>query len=575
MLPLWSRPACHVYLLIGLLLAGFGAGAVTSPALPPAPAAAIAHDPNFAADVASPIASEPTIIESRPPVKRVTDSAGPLLRIAGPVDDYPSLDPAQTRDQTTAFLIRHLFRGLVALDTNLEPVPELAERIEISADRLTYTFLLRQGVVFHDGRPISADDVVRSFARALDPATVGGDPALVTAAAALGDIDGATALVSGRATKLVGAAARDERTVVLRLVAPRATFLAKLASPTAAIVDPTDPERGAEWWRSPNGSGPFRLASWRPGEAIVLERFADYAPGPSSLSGIEIRLGAAAAQPFNLYQAGEIDIVAVPPWAVDRVRAGDERLAGTLQEVPVFSTALLGFRPDVPPTDDPHVRRALQLAFPRHLLIDVGFVGTVVLAEGVIPTGMLGRSWPVEVPPVDIEVARRELAASRYGAAASVPPIRVYGAGSGAAETLRDVLAANLGLRIEVVDVEWDDFNTGLAGGDFPAVELVWGADYPDPESFLWSLFASDSPDNYLGFADPRFDALVRQAAASDDPGERAMLYDQAHQHVIDSGIVVPLYHDVERLLLAPSVKGVVVTPLGILSLDQAWLEEG
>lgn len=515
-----------------------------------------------------------TVIEATPVAKQVAANGEQVLRLAGPVDGYASLDPAQVRDQGTAFLARQVFRGLVSLDGNLEPVPELAERIEIGADGLTYTFRLRSGVAFHDGRPMTAADVVASFRRALDPATVGGDPAQVTALGALGDLIGAADLAAGRAKTLPGAEAVDERTVRLRLAAPRATFLAKLASPAAAIVDPADPARAADWWRAPNGSGPFRLASWSADDGIVLERFADYAPGAASLERIEIRLGDAAAQPFNLYQAGEIDLVDVPIWAVDRVRAGEEGLAGSLQEVPTFSTAMIGFRPDVAPTDDRHVRRAIQLAFPRRLLVDIGFAGQVVAADGLLPAGMLGRVWPVEPAPVDLEAARRELAASRYGAAEAVPPIRIYG-GAGAAEALRDVLAADLGLRVDAVEVEWDDFNDGLAAGAFSAVELTWGADYPDPESFLWSLFASESPDNFLGYADSVVDDLLRQAAADLDPARRAERYDQIHRRVIESGVVLPLYHGVDRTLLTPALRGVVVTPLGILSLDRAWLEEG
>jgi len=399
--------------LLGLVLAlllFLPAGAVTIAAgTPPA---------------ATPAAEGPTVIEAPPPARRVAGSGDQTLRLAGPVDPYPTLDPAQTRDLSTAFLVRQVFRGLVSLGADLQPVPELADRIEIDPAGLVYTFRLRPGLTFHDGRPITADDLVASFTRALDPATAGASQP-PTALGALGDIAGAAELAAGHAADLAGARAVDERTVELRLAAPRATFLAKLAGPTAAIVDPRDPGRGADWWRSPNGSGPFRLASWEPGGALVLERFAGYVPGAPALARVEFRLGTAAAQPFNLYQAGEIDLVSIPPWAMARAEGGDSDLAGQVQTVPQFSTGLIAFRADAAPMDDPHLRRAVQLAFPRRLLAEVAYEGRVLAADGLVPPGMLGRPWPVAEPAVDPEAARRELAASRCAAVGEIPPIRI------------------------------------------------------------------------------------------------------------------------------------------------------
>jgi peptide/nickel transport system substrate-binding protein/oligopeptide transport system substrate-binding protein len=220
---------------------------------------------------------------------------------------------------TASFFSRLLFRGLTRLDDSLAPVPELAERIEISADGLVYRFVLREGVAYHDGRPIVASDVVASLTRSLSPATAGGDVERIGGPTYLSDIDGATAITAGESDTLRGARVVDDRTLELRLAAPRATFLMKLASPAAAIVDPIQVASGPDWWQAANGSGPFRVDAFVPEERLDLVAFDGYAAGPPTLRGIEMRLGPTAANAFNLYQAGEIDVTAVPLSSIDAV----------------------------------------------------------------------------------------------------------------------------------------------------------------------------------------------------------------------------------------------------------------
>jgi peptide/nickel transport system substrate-binding protein/oligopeptide transport system substrate-binding protein len=154
-----------------------------------------------------------------------------------------------------------------------------------------------------------------------------------------------------------------------------------------------------------------------------------------------------------------------------------------------------------------------------------------------------------------------------------VPPITIYGASPFGSEALRDVLQRELGLTVEVLDVDWPQYNQGLSKKIFPAYELTWVADFPDPEDFLWNLFASDSPDNYSEYANPTFDALLNQAAATQDVDERAALYAKAEAVLLGDNVVLPLSHDVSYTLMKPWVKGLDITPLGMLYLENAWLE--
>ncbi|MBA3415157.1 MAG: peptide ABC transporter substrate-binding protein [Chloroflexia bacterium] len=526
-----------------------------------------------AAVVATPAAS-PVVIEAAPEVSHAAPSGEQLLRLTGPVEPIVTLDPALARDVTASFFSRLLFRGLTRLDDSLAPVPELAERIEISADGLVYRFVLREAATFHDGRPIVAADVIASLTRSLSPATAGDSPERLGGPTYLSDIDGAEAVTAGRSDTLRGARVVDERTLELRLAAPRATFLMKLASPAAAIVDPIQVAAGADWWQAPNGSGPFAVGAFVPEERLDLVAFDGYAAGPPTLRRIEMRLGPTAANAYNLYQAGEIDVTAVPLSSIDLALDPEEGAIGEVSVVPLLATSYIAFRTDEPPLDDPAVRRALALAFPRAQLAEVGFAGHKLAADGLLPPGLLGREWPTALPAYDPEAARAALAESRYGAGEAMPPLQIYGLGAFGAETLRDTAGETLGIEIDVVELEWPDYYLRLARRELPAHELLWVADYPDPESFLWSLFGAESPDNFTGYANPTFDALLDEAAATLDSEARADLYDQAHRLLIDDGVVLPLLHDIRYTLSRPTVKGLVVTQLGILDFDGVWIEQ-
>ncbi|HKG27876.1 MAG TPA: peptide ABC transporter substrate-binding protein [Thermomicrobiales bacterium] len=529
--------------------------------------------PLIVSAAATPVAGGVVVIEARDHPRESNPTGRQELRLAGTINDPAPLDPAVARDVNSAFMTRQVFRGLTRFDENLEPVPELAQRIEISPDGLNYRFQLRDNARFADGSPITAQDVVFSLTRALSPQTAADAGAALAGPSYLGDIVGADEVIRGEASELAGLRVVDDRTVEIDLKAPRATFLMKLASAPAAIVDPDDVARGGEWWRDPNASGPYVVDVWEPEDELQLSANKFYVGGEPDLRRVTFRLGPDAANPFNLYQADEIDIASVPIQAIDRVSDEESPLRQELDVSPVLSTTYIAFRTDVAPMDDPEIRRAVQLAFPRWKVAEILLGGRQVTANGLIPPGTLGRDWPHTAPAQDLEAARAALANSSYGSAENVPPITIYGASPFGSEALRDVLQHELGLTVQVLDVHWPQFNQGLSKKMFPAYELTWVADFPDPETFLWNLFASDSPDNYSEYANPTFDALLDQAAATLDVDERAALYAKAESVLLGDNVVIPLSHDVRYTLMKPWVKGLDITPLGMLYLEKAWLE--
>jgi peptide/nickel transport system substrate-binding protein/oligopeptide transport system substrate-binding protein len=132
---------------------------------------------------------------------------------------------------------------------------------------------------------------------------------------------------------------------------------------------------------------------------------------------------------------------------------------------------------------------------------------------------------------------------------------------------LRDVFSQTLELDVEVHEVDWNDYLEGLDRGDYPIFTLTWGADFPDPEAMLGSLFRTDSPANETGYRNADVDNALNAAASETDMNKRMATYAEVEQRVVQDYPAVPLYHSVSYTLVKPYVKGIKVTPLGILSL--------
>ena len=505
---------------------------------------------------------------------RLQDVASPWhsadgLRLVGPVEGLTSLDPALSRDLSTNFLLRQVFRGLVNLDNSLTPVPGLAERIDTSNDGLRYTFTLRENARFHDGRTIEPEDVRFSLTRALNPDIAGGDPGGLAAITYLRDILGADEVISGTRDSLTGLEVTGERSLQITLGRHSPTFLMKLASVPASIVDARQVSEHDEWTITPNGSGPYAVSSWDPDKSIELESSETWWSGKAYVERVSVRLGVDASQPFNLFQGGDIDLLyRVPADLIGLIEDPASGVAyGNLIETDLFATSYIAFGNGTPPLDDAHVRRALQLVFPSELVAAATFNGSVLAAAGLLPPGMLGESWAVERGIANAEAAREELTRSRYGSGAKTPPIAIHAADISEVESLRDVAAEELGLTIEAIHVGWNEFLQGLSERRFAAYSLYWGADYPDPESMIEMLFGADSVDNYTGYQNPELESLLEIARSTEGP-ERIAAFSQANQLLVDDAALIPLYHPVGYTLVREGIPDVDVTPMGILGLE-------
>jgi oligopeptide transport system substrate-binding protein len=490
------------------------------------------------------------------------------LRLAGSTFGLQTIDPAMVRDVESAFVARQVFRGLMRLDETLTPVPELAETVEVSADGLVYTFRLHEDLTFHAGNRIDADAVVRSFNRAADPDLASGAGQDLTAATYFSDIVGIENRLNGSAGTISGISALDALTVEFTLSRPVATFLMKLTGSPAAIID-TQQATGDGWWHEANGSGPFAIESYNAGESLVLEAFDDFVGGTPELRRVTLLLGSSAMQPMNLYEAGTIDVANVPGWAIDRIETSSDPLNSHLVRLEQLSTTYIAFSFDNDMYDDLEVRRAMAAGFDLDLMIELGYAGRVARASGMVPPGILATRWEADTIDFDLSAAQSSLDQADPG----VDELEIVEPGAGVSSTLHAVLGRDLGLNVIAIDQPWPEFASRLPNRDLPAFVLTWVADFPDPENMLATLLRTGSPDNYSGYSNPEFDDLVDRALVEDDEQARIDLYLQAQQLVIDDVAVIPLYHGMSYTLVQPWVRGLEITEIGILGLENIWIE--
>ncbi len=545
----------------------------------PAPAPAAAPDP---AAPAAALSEEPKAAEA--PQAAPAAEPAPSVQITAPLpggvftrlwSDPPTLDPHLTSDTTSAGIVVEVFSGLVALNTDLQLVPDIAESWSID-NGVVYTFKIRPEVRFHNGKPVTASDFKWSIERAAAPKT-----ASPVADTYLNDIVGAMDYIDGDATGISGIKVIDDLTLQITIDAPKAYFLAKLTYPTAYVLDrETVEDGGRNWWvDNPVGTGPFKLHEYRIGERIILARNDDYYREPAQLERIYNNL--AGGQSMAMYENDEIDITGVGLFDLDRVLDPDEPLNKELVVAPPgFSVSYIGFNTSMAPFDDPKFRQALNHAVDKELIASEVLSELVQPAYSVLPPGFPGFTPEITGLHYNPGLATQLLNESAYGDPATRPRITVTVPGSGGTigldlEVIIEMWKQVLGVEVEIQQVEWATYLEDLDRQAFQAFAgLGWSADYPDPQDFLDILFHSESSTNHGAYANPQVDTILEEARIEQDVVRRVELYHQAEELIINDAAWVPLWFTGDRyVLIKPHVQGYRMVPMIVPKLHQVSVE--
>ena len=494
--------------------------------------------------------------------------------------DPPTLDPHMTTDATSATYIIEVFGGLVTIDTDLNIVPDLAESLpEVSPDGRVYTFRIRKDAKFHDGKPVTAHDFKWSIERVADPLT--GSPVVDQY---LGDIVGVKERLAADTTDVKGVRVIDSHTLEITIDEPKTYFLAKLTYPTGFVLDRENVETGRRWFRNPNGTGPFKLGEYLPGESLILNRNENYHLGPPFLETVRFLLSGGTS--MLMYENDEIHITGVGVADLDRVLDPTNALNAQLHNAPPsFSTDYIGMNVDRPPfKDDLKLRQALNYAIDKQVIAKDVLAGLVVPAAGILPPEFPGYTSAIRGYDYDPVMAAQLLKESNYGAAmerGDAPTIILTTAGSFGSsvgldlEVILEMWRQTLGVEVEVLQTEFATYLQDLNKRRFEMFQIGWIADYPDPENFLDILFHSESTNNHTAYNNPEVDRLLEQARTEPREDVRYELYHQAEQQIVQDAPWIPLWYSGERYVLVKSyVHDFRLTPLIIPRLRFVYMTE-
>ena len=456
---------------------------------------------------------------------------GRTLRIG--VTRVPTLDPALSRSPDQVLVSDQLFDSLTRLDpSTLEAAPSLAERWAASPDQRVWDFTLRPGARFSNERPITAADVKYTLERIARPGS--GSPA----ADQLQLVSGYDPFRKGTAPALAGVSVPAPNVVRIAVDQPWAVLPTVLTSPLFGVVARESAEAPApapSITDAPVTSGPFRIAHQR-GATLSLVP----APGTkTSLAGVNVVRFDVVTVAYEAFRNGDLDFTRVP---------GDEvtdaaRRYGRGAFRPYLVELFYGFNMKSPKFADARFREAIVRGVNRRALVTAIYQGTVRPIDSTVIEGVLG--YQEEACPrctYDPATARALLAQAFKGA--PPPPISLDYEDDVTESAIAKAIQASLGeVGITVVPRPRAarDHDAFILSGEGEVFRTGWLADYPSADAILPPLFASESPDNLTGFANPGVDAQLRAARAEANPARRLDLYKQADRTVMDQLPVLPI----------------------------------
>jgi ABC-type transport system substrate-binding protein len=556
--------ACLCLIIIGSLLAGCAA---------PTPEVVEKVVTQVVEKVVTEIVQETVFVEGTPEVveKEVTRvvevevevvviaSAEPeeptVIRYPATSDPEGTLEPGLVLALITAWMAENLHAGLLKYNHDTQLVPYLAESYEISEDGLSYTFYLRDGIKFHNGRDIVAEDFKLQWERILDPAL-----AAQASHDYLGSIVGAEAILEGETTELSGVEIVDDKTLVVTTEEPDPGFLLRIGtSPTWVIPSEAVVPGEPEWVDGPVGAGPFKFVEWRTNEVVIFEAFDDFFLGRPSVDRVEYWVVPDPATAMAMYEAGELDIVAVG--GADLERTSSDPILGP--ELNFWTRAQLVYfglnQYKVPEFADVRVRQAFNYAVDKNLIMEKLLFNAYQPATGLVPPGIPEYNPDVSFYEYDPEKARELMAEAGYSNGEGFPTLLVTSDGRYATqiEAFASQMNDNLGLNLEVNVLERGEMIGGL--WDHQTHDIFywgWTADFPSAEVWTHQLLHSGLDSNFFGYDNPEFDALVDNARITLDEEERISYWQQAEEIAMQEAAMVPFGYSQYIYLVKPYVKG-------------------
>ena len=502
-----------------------------------------------------------------------TDPNGEITTNTGSEPD--TIDPQKESFVNEVAQTMMVFEALMAFDPKtLKPVPGAAKaNPTLSADGLTYTYTLRDGLKYSDGTAVTAKDFAYGFTRTCDP-NIAGEYAFTayiivgceawnnmdTKKATKAELDAAKAKLG---IKVNGA---NEISFTLTEKAPYFNSIAALwvGVPTRE----SDVTKGGDKWTEPAtfiGNGAFVLSEWKHNEKMVFTRNTNYRTQAKLAKWTKVMINESAVA-FAAYRNNELDAVGI---GAEQLRTvdGDADLKAQTVDVGGSCTIYVGFNNARAPFDDAKVRLAFAKSFDRAAYInDVAKIGKAATEGGFIPPGMPGYDAGDTAQKFDPAAAKTLLSQSKYAGTDTMKNLKFTYAASAANKTriewLQQQWQTNLGVTIAPDPVDATTYTSLVKKPETTPLmfRLGWCADYPDQQDWLTTVFHSSSTVTHVGYKSTTFDTAVRKADADPSPESRDATYQTASRQLSTDAAAAWWYYSATKYLRKPWLKGITDT---------------
>jgi oligopeptide transport system substrate-binding protein len=493
-----------------------------------------------------------------------------------PLEFMPrTLDPALAADIYSVTIIQQIFDGLVQFDQNLNVIPAIAKSWKISHDGLTYTFFLKEGVTFHNGREVTADDFVYSFSRVIHPKSKS------SAAQLLEKVVGFREFQGGKTNYVEGLKSVGKSILEIKLDSPFYPFISVLGIINFKVVPKEEVERsGSSFAKRPIGTGPFKFVSMKEREEIVLGANPDYFEGRPYLDKIAFKIfhGAPREKILKEFKERRLEESFIPPAEVGEVAKGKPYLY--LQK-PILSLRFYGLNCLSKPLDNRNLRKAINFAIDKKAIISEIHNNQFHLSKGILPPGMPGFDPGKDPYPYDEVRAAGFMSEAGFPKGEGLPSLEIWSASKSEAaqKELNEIKSQLSRIGIQCIihfETDWPKFESMLRSNKAPVFIYAWYADFPDPDNFLGILFHSKSKNNYTTYHNPVVDRLLDQARAERDYLKRMAMYRKIEKMILEDAPIVPMINHLFQMVYQPYVKGVEVNALGgpYIPMKKIWLKE-
>jgi len=480
-----------------------------------------------------------------------------VLRYAIPTNPT-TLDPAIVQDGDTIDLLHQMYESLVGWNEQNEVVGHLAESWEITPDAKVFTFKMRQGVKFQNGREVEAGDVKWSIERACNPKM-----ASTTCTAYLGDVVGVQEVFDGKATEVSGIEVLDKGTIRFTLKQPAPYFLGKLSYLVSAALpkESVPADRQINKAEEAVGTGAYKLTKYEDKQLAILEPNAEYWGGKPTLTKIERPVIIDAELRLTKFRNGELDILLMQRQDLAGVES-DAKLKPMIEYQNRAAIYYIGMnQTKYAPFKDKRVRQAFTMAVDREKITKELLGGVYPAAETIVPPGIPGHREKGKGFTYNVEAAKKLLAEAGYPDGKGMPALDIsFQQGKPdiktVAEGVAGMIKANLGVEVRAQPMEWGKYLEEYNAKNQVFYHMRWSADFYDMQNFLSHMLTTNGPENKFGYSNPEYDRLCNLADTTVAMEQRIPLYQQAEDIVLEDAAWIPIYFQRDVVLVSPQVKG-------------------